>query len=313
MADITHPHDRFLKILLSNPMTAGTLLRERLPKEIAECLSLEPPSLVDGTFIDGEFRQHLTDRLFRVKTVAGGEAYVYALVEHKSHPDDWIAFQLLRYMVQIWERMGEETGRGGRLSPIVPLLVYHGRQAWQIPPLFSALVDAETSWQGHLLDFRFSVVDLGQIDDTALSRDDRLRGGFLALKCVFQKGVKPETVAGIGKVLQVDQELAKQTLLYLIQTYEELDMDSIQAFSDEAFPGKAEEYKSLFAREMIAKGRQEGRQEGESKILHRQLQRKFGPSLPDWVEDKLATASLGEIEEWSDQILDAQSLDEVFV
>ncbi|MBF0110943.1 MAG: Rpn family recombination-promoting nuclease/putative transposase, partial [Magnetococcales bacterium] len=39
MAEIVHPHDRFLKALLSNPETAGTLLRERLPREIGEVLS----------------------------------------------------------------------------------------------------------------------------------------------------------------------------------------------------------------------------------------------------------------------------------
>ena len=53
MSDVAQPHDRFLKTLLSNPETAGTLLRERLPKEVAELLSPEPPELVDGSFVGG--------------------------------------------------------------------------------------------------------------------------------------------------------------------------------------------------------------------------------------------------------------------
>ncbi|MBF0341522.1 MAG: Rpn family recombination-promoting nuclease/putative transposase [Magnetococcales bacterium] len=52
MTDILHPHDRFLKALLSNPETAGTLLRERLPKEVVEVLSSDPPELVEGSFVD---------------------------------------------------------------------------------------------------------------------------------------------------------------------------------------------------------------------------------------------------------------------
>ncbi len=68
MTDIIHPHDRFLKALLSNPATAGTLLRERLPKEVVEVLSSDPPELVEGSFVDEELRAHLTDRLYRVKT-----------------------------------------------------------------------------------------------------------------------------------------------------------------------------------------------------------------------------------------------------
>lgn len=46
MSDMAQPHDRFLKALLSDPDKAGTLLRERLPREIADLLSPEPPELV---------------------------------------------------------------------------------------------------------------------------------------------------------------------------------------------------------------------------------------------------------------------------
>ncbi|MEO5367349.1 MAG: Rpn family recombination-promoting nuclease/putative transposase, partial [Magnetococcus sp. WYHC-3] len=63
MTDLAQPHDRFLKALLSAPETAGALLRERLPREIAEMLSPEPPELVEGTFVDEELHAHLSDRL----------------------------------------------------------------------------------------------------------------------------------------------------------------------------------------------------------------------------------------------------------
>lgn len=69
-------------------------MRERLPKEIADCLSLEPPELVEGSFVDQELRGHLTDRLFRVRTLHGRVALLYILIDHKSHPDKWISFQL---------------------------------------------------------------------------------------------------------------------------------------------------------------------------------------------------------------------------
>ncbi|MBF0164715.1 MAG: Rpn family recombination-promoting nuclease/putative transposase, partial [Magnetococcales bacterium] len=82
-----HPHDRFLKALLSNPATAGTLLRERLPKEVVAVLSTDPPELVEGSFVDEALRAHLTDRLYRVKTVTGRTALLYVLIEHKSSPD----------------------------------------------------------------------------------------------------------------------------------------------------------------------------------------------------------------------------------
>ncbi|MBF0421071.1 MAG: Rpn family recombination-promoting nuclease/putative transposase [Magnetococcales bacterium] len=39
MSKIAHPHDRFLKILLSDPERAASLLRERIPVEMSEWLS----------------------------------------------------------------------------------------------------------------------------------------------------------------------------------------------------------------------------------------------------------------------------------
>ncbi|MBF0622204.1 MAG: Rpn family recombination-promoting nuclease/putative transposase [Magnetococcales bacterium] len=246
-----------------------------------------------------------------------------------------VAFQMLRYMVRIMEQFKQELDSGEPLPPIIPLLIYHGREEWCIPPKFSALVDAEESWRPYLLDFGFSVLDLGRIDNEDLSRDDLLRGGFLALKWVFQSGLSPEIVASIGKALHGDTELAQRALLYLVQACEGFDMSSIQLFTEEAFPGDADQYASQFAREMIAKGeeqglqkgrlegrqegrlegrqegRQEGRLEGEAALLLRLLQRRFG-QLPQWAENQVREADQLKLEMWSDRVLEARSLDDIF-
>ncbi|MBF0587750.1 MAG: hypothetical protein HQL53_01330 [Magnetococcales bacterium] len=63
----------------------------------------------------------------------------------------------------------------------------------------------------------------------------------------------------------------------LIQTREDFDMEGVRVFSEEAFPGEADQYASIFAKEMMAKGRQEG----EARLLLAQLQQRFGnASLP---------------------------------
>ena len=63
--------------------------------------------------------------------------------------------------------------------------------------------------------------------------------------------------------------------------------------------------------EGLQEGRQEGRQEGESAVLLRQLRRRFS-DLPSWVELKVQTADLTQLEEWTDQILEARSLQDIF-
>lgn len=63
--------------------------------------------------------------------------------------------------------------------------------------------------------------------------------------------------------------------------------------------------------EATQKGRQQGVQLGEARMLVRLLRHRFG-ELPDWVDDKLAAASPAQLEAWADAAWAANSLDEVF-
>ncbi|WP_370551981.1 DUF4351 domain-containing protein [Haliea sp. E1-2-M8] len=54
------------------------------------------------------------------------------------------------------------------------------------------------------------------------------------------------------------------------------------------------------------------REEGERKVLRRQLTRRFG-ERPAWAAERLDAASAVELEAWAEEILDAGSLEELFV
>jgi hypothetical protein len=61
----------------------------------------------------------------------------------------------------------------------------------------------------------------------------------------------------------------------------------------------------------IQQGLQQGMQQGEEKVLERQLTRRFGP-LSETTRQRLKNATLEQLECWTDNILDAASLEEVF-
>jgi flagellar biosynthesis/type III secretory pathway protein FliH len=58
-------------------------------------------------------------------------------------------------------------------------------------------------------------------------------------------------------------------------------------------------------------GRQEGRQEGEARVVLRQLRLKFGP-LPPEVEERVRSADADRLLEWSERVLTAERLENVF-
>jgi hypothetical protein len=58
-------------------------------------------------------------------------------------------------------------------------------------------------------------------------------------------------------------------------------------------------------------GKEMGKQEGESIMIQRVLNRIFGP-LPGWAEHRLETASKADLEAWADRIPEARTIEAVF-
>lgn len=64
-------------------------------------------------------------------------------------------------------------------------------------------------------------------------------------------------------------------------------------------------------REGRLEGKLEGKLEGETQLLIRLLGKRFDP-LPPWVEQKLAQADIEQLGLWSERLLDAKTLAEIF-
>ena len=57
--------------------------------------------------------------------------------------------------------------------------------------------------------------------------------------------------------------------------------------------------------------RNEGRAEGRAETLLRQIARRFG-APPDTVAARIRSAHMDDLDRWTDRILDAKTLDDVF-
>ena len=61
----------------------------------------------------------------------------------------------------------------------------------------------------------------------------------------------------------------------------------------------------------LQEGLQKGRQEGEAQLLLRQLRLKFGPLAPE-VEERVHSMDPDRLLEWSERVLTAERLQDVF-
>jgi predicted transposase YdaD len=298
-------HDHFFRALMERPRAAGALLREQLPRAMAERL-VGDPVLVEGSFMDPDLRGSQSDRLFRAALRGGGELFVYCLVEHKSAPDPRVALQLLRYLVRIWERLEQEAKGKGRLAPVFPLVVYHGRPVWRSPLRFSGMISAAEELKPHLLDFAFGLLDVGQVEDPHLSGEPELRAGLVVLKHsvrVRQEGVEEAVLAVMRWVRGVPDDLFRLVVGYMIHTYGRVSRERFVSAMKRSMSAKEQEMYSQVERELLA--------EGEAMALVRVLERRFGPLAPEF-RRRIGEAGKAQLESWLDRAVDAGTLEGVF-
>ena len=143
------PHDKFFREVFSQEDNVRDLLSATLPPGISGLLDLRKIVVENTSMIDGVRPEQQSDLLIRT-SMGGSPALVYILVEHKSYADRWSVFQLLKYMIRIWERERVKQRTAATLPTIVPVLFYHGTGKWQMPLDFSSYFLPEEELHPHI-------------------------------------------------------------------------------------------------------------------------------------------------------------------
>ena len=169
------------------------------------------------------------------------------------------------------------------------------------------------------LDFTYLKCELAAVDANAYLESPNLVARLNLPNMMWSPEQKVEIYGqALRGLLELESDPERQ-LKYLdfIDIYTDLDDTEMQDYQAR-YPQENIKMAGLTER-LLNEGRQEGRQEGmrkgvqkgELNVLLRQLTRRFG-LLDDATQLRLQQASLEELERWADNILDAESLDEVF-
>ena len=311
---ISTPHDTLFRSVFSDPARAQALLRDQLPNEIAGLLASDTlPVVHPGSFIDEDLHETQADLLLEVEMATGRTALVYVLIEHKSYPDPEVVLQVLGYMVRVWRdyvRKGAgEDGRAARLKalpPIIPLLGYSGSTPWTGPTDLESMIATEVLALIFLRGPGLILRHWAEMPPEALSEDPISQASLLTLT-----GRGPAYLDEIEVALQDDPALQEQFAVYIRETVKGAALDNLEAKLAAAKADKMEGVLGTIMEKLRAegeaKGRAEGVVEGEAKSLIRLLEKRFGP-LSDVAKQRIAGASLEQIDSWFDRGLEAESL-----
>ena len=270
---VQNPHDKFFRESFGRVHIARNYLEEYLPDPVLALLDLDTLTLQEGSFIDEEMREHQTDLLYQVQLKDGGTATIYLLFEHKSFPDVLVALQLLRYMVNLWQQQVKEKVP---LTPIIPLVVYHGERAWHIATEFSALLNVPAALQQYQPNFRYHLSDFSHLSDETIRGEIWLRVVLSVLRAIFNPRLRHELDDLANLVFRLSSQ---RTGVEYIRTIMYYMSDATEKVTREDFEevlrrqgAEGERVMATIAQEYIREGFEQGRinmlQEDVLDLLH---------------------------------------------
>lgn len=203
MSEPNNPHDAFFKHYLSQPSVAMDFLRQHLPAEILDLIDLSQLRLEKDSFIDEKLRSYFSDLIYTTHTHFDSALRIAFLHEHKSYPDNWVDFQVLRYKMGYWvqefEQIHAKAEEGqekqtGKLTPIVVLLVYHGKESWQVDFRFARHFNGMETPNSplskvlgrYIPDFEPHLINISEMADEAIQGEVVTRLFVLVLNSSFR-------------------------------------------------------------------------------------------------------------------------------
>ena len=309
-------HDAFFKRALSDPERAGLFLREHLPTDVADLLGPEAPEPVPGSFVDEALRDHHSDLIFRVHLKAERDAFAYILMEHKSSPVPGARLQLLRYIVRLLSDWYAQNKQRLPLPLVLPLVTHHGPGGWghscEFADLFGTVPEP---LRRYLPSFRHALVDLGKIDDDALSAQASLRTYLKAAKYILRSNLPDRLGIILADAGQVEEEHLKVILTYLDKGPIRVDIKLLRETLLRLVPDKKERIMGWLTQpyydQGLVEGEARGKAEGEAKMFARLLEKRFG-AIPSPLRERIFAADTSALEAWSERLFDARDLQSVF-
>ena len=300
--EVSQPHDRFFKQVFGRQQTAAAFFQAYLPAELAAAVDWTSLELVSGSFVDAALRNRQSDLLYRAR-MQEATVFLYCLFEHQRQVDAWMPLRLLGYMLRIWEEALRAQPKAIRLPPIIPLVLFQGAQRWSAPAQFFDLIEAPAALRETLRlyqpCFEHLLLDLSRFSAGEIRGDVAGRLGLSLMKAVAEDRL-PQWIDEYGSLLhevlraQDVTGLFEALLRYLFAADTQMDYETARRAIERSAATATRENIMSFEQQLIEKGRQEGRQEGELIGTIQTLQQVLGLPVSDRAE--LARKQPGELE-----------------
>lgn len=327
---IQNPHDKFFKETFGKVEVAKDFLNNYLPGSIMKIVDMSTLEPQKDSFINKELQEVFSDMLFRVN-IDNKEGYIYFLFEHKSYTSKNISFQLLKYMTEIWEsKINKE--RIKELPVIIPLVIYHGKNKWNISTTLSEMINGYDNLpkdvKKYIPDYEYLLYDISGYTD------EEIKGGVInKIVLTTFRDIQTKDISGVTesiyKMIEYLVELEdKQTgieyfetlMKYIFSARVDLTKEAVIEIMNKietTYPEGSDLVMTL-AEKFREEGKEEGKQEGIAigevktliKTTIRLLTKKFGV-LPEEVKEKISKLDADTLEIIIVEIFECESIEDI--
>lgn len=267
---IKHPHDHFFKVMFSDPEKVKEFLNGALSVKINSKLDFESLRQDPNSYIDEQLKDFYSDVVYECNYNGEYTLNLAFLFEHKSYITKYPRFQLLRYILNIWDSQIDQEGKP---KLIIPMIIYHGQDIWKKRSLKEYFVDKHPEELIPFVpDFDYILINLRDKKPKEIREQFQslhLQIGFLMMKFIKDVNLEEllnDILEGANELLgnEKDRRYFQQIFVYLYTAAKiktEKIMDKARIISQEA-ADLVESTAMQLMREGMEKGMQKGMEKG---------------------------------------------------
>lgn len=168
---VNQRHDKSFKDILVNKDEMSEFLKQFMGLEI-ERKNLEEHK---NNFINNQFERRESDIIYKVK-----EKALYILIEHQSKIDNRMPIRILEYCMEIMKALDKSCNN----PVIIPIVIYTGKQKWNVPTNFSDTQKIEDIYKKHKIILNYTVIDIRKYNKKQLIKmNTKMSSMMLIEKC----------------------------------------------------------------------------------------------------------------------------------
>ncbi|MDP5170856.1 MAG: Rpn family recombination-promoting nuclease/putative transposase [Bacteroidia bacterium] len=273
MPDLTpsrKPHDHFFRATFSEVAVVRDYLTHFIPKSLSERLDLTSLHRENGSFLDQKLAENLSDIIYSCQ-YGKEKVKISILFEHKSYVEAMPWLQLLRYLLNAYEEQRKAQPPPKRLTPVIPVVVYHGKQKWKLRPVISDFTGIDEQIKAFIPGFDYLLTDLSQFSEEELMsmENNWVKNSFMALKLSRHKAIVSrmnDIFWGLdfSETNELSSRIIQRIILYLFQV-SDIKQDPNKVFEnlDDSLKRKAMTIYDRAIQEGVTKGIEQGKEMGK--------------------------------------------------